>query len=47
MSEFNKKYNASAIENDIRALWEQDTTSSKVDGIFSSLPLPSSTSLHL
>ncbi|MBU0627275.1 hypothetical protein KKG31_01975 [Patescibacteria group bacterium] len=47
MSDFNKKYNAAAVENDIRELWDQDTSSSKMDGIFCSLPLPSSTSLHL
>jgi len=49
MSDFSKKYQASAIENEIAALrnTEDFTPDTKETEMFVSLPLPTSTDLHL
>jgi valyl-tRNA synthetase len=49
MSDFSKKYQASAVENEIAALWQEENFSpdSKDSKTFVSLPLPTSTNLHL
>lgn len=49
MSEFSKKYQAEAIENEIAALRQKEDFSpdSKNTKTFISLPLPTSTNLHL
>ncbi|PJA48958.1 MAG: hypothetical protein CO170_01060 [candidate division SR1 bacterium CG_4_9_14_3_um_filter_40_9] len=49
MSDFSKKYNAEAVENEITALRKEEDFSpdSKDSKTFISLPLPTSTNLHL
>ena len=49
MSDFSKKYNAEAIENEIATLWQSQDFSSTTKSVrtFVSLPLPTSTHLHL
>lgn len=49
MIEFSKKYNAHTIESEIAALWQSQKASpnSKHNKTFISLPLPTSTNLHL
>lgn len=49
MSDFSKKYIATAVENEITALWQSEDFSAGNKGgkTFVSLPLPTSSNLHL
>jgi valyl-tRNA synthetase len=49
MSDFPKKYQTTAVENEITALWQEEDFSSTSKDVktFISLPLPTSTNLHL